>query len=171
MATVIFWLTTTTQITAQVTGGGGIRGIHSRGSEGPHQHQQDFMIFSLRREPPLLVHTAWAIWIQTVPFEKNHNAFNQSINNAIPKSNYLLNLHTVQWKKFSVERKRIETNKKTRDYPAYPPALITVHRNRSHIRRPNFILTAFTTLVATFTATVTFQFVPDAESQFSWRSG
>ena len=49
-------LTTTTQTTAQATGGGGVWGICGRGSKGPHHHQQDFTIFSLRREPPLLVY-------------------------------------------------------------------------------------------------------------------
>ena len=39
----IFWLTTTTQTTAQATGGSGVRGIRGRGSEGPHQ--QDLTIF------------------------------------------------------------------------------------------------------------------------------
>ena len=51
----IFWLTTTTQTTTQATGGGGVRGSRGRVSEGPHHHQLDFTIFSLRREPPLLV--------------------------------------------------------------------------------------------------------------------
>ena len=48
-------MTTTIQTTAQATGGGGVRGICGTGSKGPHYHQQDSMIFSLRREPPLLV--------------------------------------------------------------------------------------------------------------------
>ncbi len=47
--------TTTTQTTTQATAGGGVRGSRGRGSKGPHHHQQDFTIFSLRREPPLLV--------------------------------------------------------------------------------------------------------------------
>ena len=55
IATAIFWLTTTTQIAAQVTGISGIRGIRGRGSKGPHHHQQDFTFFSLWREPPLLI--------------------------------------------------------------------------------------------------------------------
>ena len=42
-------MTTTTQTTAKA------RGSRGRGREGPHHHQQDIMIFSLRREPPLLV--------------------------------------------------------------------------------------------------------------------
>ena len=54
-ATAFFWLTTTAQTTAQATGGAGVRGSSGRGREGPHHHQQDIMIFSLRREPPLLV--------------------------------------------------------------------------------------------------------------------
>ena len=54
--TTISLLTTTTQTTSQATGGGGVRGSCGRGSEGPHHHQQDFTIFSLRREPPLLVY-------------------------------------------------------------------------------------------------------------------
>ena len=45
-------MTTTTQKTAQATGSGGVRGSRSKGSEGPHQ---DFMIFYLRGELPLLV--------------------------------------------------------------------------------------------------------------------
>ena len=57
IATAIFWLTTTTQTTAEATGGAGIRGSRAKGSEGPHHHQQDFTIFSLRQEPPLLVIT------------------------------------------------------------------------------------------------------------------
>ena len=40
IATAIFLLTTTTQTTAQATSGG-VRGSHTRGSEGPHHHQQD----------------------------------------------------------------------------------------------------------------------------------
>ena len=40
-------MTTTTRTTAQTNG---------RGSEGPHHHKQDLTIFSLRQEPPLLVH-------------------------------------------------------------------------------------------------------------------
>ena len=48
-------MTTTTQTTAKATGGSGVRGSRGRGREGPHHHQQDIMIFSLRREPPLLV--------------------------------------------------------------------------------------------------------------------
>ena len=55
IATAIFGLSTTIQTAAQVTSGGGIRSIRGRGSEGPHHHQQDFMIFSLRRGPSLLV--------------------------------------------------------------------------------------------------------------------
>ena len=56
MSFFFFLLTATTQATAQATDGGGFRGSHGRGSEGPHHHQQDFMIFSLWREPPLLVY-------------------------------------------------------------------------------------------------------------------
>ena len=48
-------LTTTTRTAAQATGVGGVRGSRSRGIEGPHHHPQEFMIFSSRREPPLLV--------------------------------------------------------------------------------------------------------------------
>ena len=55
IATATIWLTTTTKTAAQATGVGGVRGSRSRGIEGPHHHPQDFMIFSLRREPPLLV--------------------------------------------------------------------------------------------------------------------
>ena len=55
IARAIFLLTTTTQTTAKATGGSGVRGSRGRGREGPHHHQQDIMIFSLRREPPLLV--------------------------------------------------------------------------------------------------------------------
>ena len=47
-------LTITTQTTAQATGGAGVRGSRVRESEGHLHHQQDFMIFFLRREPPLL---------------------------------------------------------------------------------------------------------------------
>ena len=47
--------TPTTKTAAQATGVGGVRGSRGRGSEGPHHHQQDFTIFSLRQEPPLLV--------------------------------------------------------------------------------------------------------------------
>ena len=51
-----FLLTTTTQATAQATGGSGVRSSHGRGGGGPHHHhQQDFMIFSLWQELPLLV--------------------------------------------------------------------------------------------------------------------
>ena len=53
IATAIVWLTTTTQTTAQTAGGSGVRGSCGRGREGPHHHQQDYMIFSLPREPPL----------------------------------------------------------------------------------------------------------------------
>ena len=52
IATATIWLTTTTKTAAQATGVGGVRGSRGRGIEGP----QDFTIFSLRREPPLLVH-------------------------------------------------------------------------------------------------------------------
>ena len=55
MATAIFLATITTQTTAQTIGGDGVRGSRSRGGSGHHHHQQDFMIFSLRQEPPLLV--------------------------------------------------------------------------------------------------------------------
>ena len=56
IATAIFLLTTTTQATAQATGGSGVRRSHGRGGGGPHHHhQQDFMIFSLWQELPLLV--------------------------------------------------------------------------------------------------------------------
>ena len=54
IATAIFSLTSTPQATAQVTGDSGVRGSHSRGGGGPHHYQQNFMIFSLWREPPLL---------------------------------------------------------------------------------------------------------------------
>ena len=55
IATATIWLTTTTKTAAPATGVGGVRGSRSRGIEGPHHHPQDFTIFSLRREPPLLV--------------------------------------------------------------------------------------------------------------------
>ena len=54
IGTAIFWLTTTTQTTAQATGGGGVRGSRGRESKGPLHHQQDFTIFFLRQEPPYL---------------------------------------------------------------------------------------------------------------------
>ena len=50
-----FLFTTTTRTTAQATGGACIRGSCGRESKGPHHHQQDLMIFSLQRKPPLLV--------------------------------------------------------------------------------------------------------------------
>ena len=58
IATSIFWLTTTTQITAKATGGSGVEGSRGKGRVGPHHHQHDFMIFSLRWEPSLLVKMA-----------------------------------------------------------------------------------------------------------------
>ena len=48
-------MTTITTTTAQATGGGGVRGSRGRGIEGQCHHQQDLTIFSLRREPHLLV--------------------------------------------------------------------------------------------------------------------
>ena len=55
IATATIWLTTTTKTAAEATGVDGVRGSSGRGIEGPHHHPQDSTIFSLRREPPLLV--------------------------------------------------------------------------------------------------------------------
>ena len=59
IVTATIWLTTTNKTAAQATGVDGVRG---RGIEGLHHHPQDFTIFSLRLEPPLLV-----VYIQRLP--------------------------------------------------------------------------------------------------------
>ncbi len=64
IGTAFFWLTTATQTTAKATGGSGVRGSRGRGREGPHHHQQDVRIFSLRREPPLLVVIGGAVKVR-----------------------------------------------------------------------------------------------------------
>ena len=57
MATAVFL----TDPTDQAIGGSGVGGSRDGGREGPHHHQQDFTIFSLWREPLLLVITIKAL--------------------------------------------------------------------------------------------------------------